>query len=198
MQRTFWVIVAVIAMAVFFVGRNAQSSYNQMIELQEAAVAQWGQVRNVYQRRADLIPNVVSTVQGVAEFEQKTLQGIIEARAKVSQLTIDTEVVANPQLMEEFITAQRDLSQSLGRLLVIYEQYPTLRANQSFEALVVELEGSENRISVERRRYNEKAREYNTYIRRFPNMLYAQVFGFEAIEYFKGDPGIEEQPKVEF
>lgn len=168
-----------------------------MVERQEAVVAQWAQVENVYQRRADLIPNLVSTVKGYAEFEQETLTGVIEARAKATSITIDpSKLDANS--IQKFQAAQDGLSSALSKLMVVVEKYPDLKANQNFLELQAQLEGTENRIAVERKKYNEISQGYNTYIKKFPNNIIAGWFDFEQKEYFKSDAGAEKAPKVEF
>jgi LemA protein len=171
--------------------------YNTMVERQEAVTAQWAQVENVYQRRADLIPNLVSTVKGYADFEQETLTAVIEARAKATSITVDpTNLDANS--IQKFQAAQDGLSSALSKLMVVVERYPDLKANQNFLELQAQLEGTENRISVERKKYNEVAQDYNTYIKKFPNNFIAGWFDFEQKEYFKADAGAEKAPKVEF
>ncbi len=171
--------------------------YNTMIEKQEAVTAQWAQVENVYQRRADLIPNLVSTVKGYADFEQETLTAVIEARAKATGITVDpSKLDANS--IQQFQAAQDGLSSALSKLMVVVERYPDLKANQNFLELQAQLEGTENRISVERKKFNEVAQDYNTYIRKFPNNLIAGMFDFEKKEYFEADAGAEKAPKVEF
>ncbi|MCF8258992.1 MAG: LemA family protein [Flavobacteriales bacterium] len=171
--------------------------YNTIVEKQEAVTAQWAQVENVYQRRADLIPNLVSTVKGYADFEQETLTAVIEARAKATGITVDpTKLDANS--IQQFQAAQDGLSSALSKLMVVVERYPDLKANQNFLELQAQLEGTENRISVERKKFNETAQDYNTYIRKFPNNLIAGMFDFEKKEYFEADAGAEKAPKVEF
>lgn len=171
--------------------------YNTMVEKQEAVIAQWAQVENVYQRRADLIPNLVSTVKGYADFEQETLTAVIEARAKATGITVDpTNLDASS--IQQFQAAQDGLSSALSRLMVVVERYPDLKANQNFLELQAQLEGTENRISVERKKFNETAQDYNTYIRKFPNNFIAGMFDFEKKEYFEADAGAEKAPKVEF
>lgn len=171
--------------------------YNTMVEKQEAVTAQWAQVENVYQRRADLIPNLVATVKGYADFEQETLTAVIEARAKATGITVDpTNLDASS--IQQFQAAQDGLSSALSRLMVVVERYPDLKANQNFLELQAQLEGTENRISVERKKFNDTARDYNTYIRKFPNNMIAGMFDFDKKEYFEADAGAEKAPKVEF
>lgn len=170
--------------------------YNSLVGMQEGVDAAWAQVENVYQRRADLIPNLVATVKGAAEFEQETLQDVIEARAKVGQTNI--EGAPTPAQMEAFQANQDALSSALSRLLVVVERYPDLKAVDAFRDLQVQLEGTENRIAVERNRYNEVARDYNTARRRFPAVLIANFLGFGDKGYFEARPGSDEAPQVEF
>lgn len=168
-----------------------------MVEMQEAVDAQWAQVENVYQRRADLIPNLVATVKGYAEHESETLQAVVDARSKATQTTIDASNLSADKI-KEFQQAQDGLSSALSRLLVIQEAYPDLKANENFKELQSQLEGTENRISVERKKFNDAAREYNTYIRKFPSNLIAGMFNFESKPYFEADKGAEKAPTVEF
>lgn len=171
--------------------------YNTMIEKQEAVTAQWSQVENVYQRRSDLIPNLVSTVKGYADFEQETLTAVIEARAKATSVNVDASKL-DASSIQNFQAAQDGLSSALSKLMVVVERYPDLKANQNFLELQSQLEGTENRIAVERKKYNETAQAYNTYIRKFPNNMIAGMFDFEKSEYFEADAGAEKAPKVEF
>ncbi|HLN20086.1 MAG TPA: LemA family protein [Bacteroidales bacterium] len=171
--------------------------YNGMVTMQETVTSQWGNVETQYQRRADLIPNFVNTVKGAANFEQTTLTQVIEARAKATQVTVDPRNMT-PESLQQFQQAQGELSSALGRLMVVVEKYPELRATQNFRDLQVELEGTENRISVERRKFNEVAKTYNTYIRRFPQNFLAGMFGFESKPYFESMEGADKAPEVKF
>ena len=168
-----------------------------MVSMQEGVDQSWANVQSSYQRRADLIPNLVSTVKGYAEFEKETLTGVIEARAKATQTTIDPSNLTTENL-KQFQAAQGELSGALSRLLVTVERYPDLKANQNFLELQAQLEGTENRINVERNKYNEAAKGYNTYIRQIPRSIYAGWFDFEKKPYFEADAGTENAPKVEF
>ena len=188
-------LVAVLGLALL-VGLMVSGVYNNLVGLQEGVDEAWGQVENVYQRRADLIPNLVATVKGAAEFEQETLQNVIEARAKVGQTNIEGSPTAAQ--MQAFQANQDALSSALSRLLVVVERYPELKAVQAFRDLQVQLEGTENRIAVERRRYNEVARDYNTARRRFPAVLVSGFLGFGDKPYFESKPGADEPPQVEF
>lgn len=185
---------ALVLVSVFLWGQKA---YNGMVTMQEQVSSQWGNVQTAYQRRADLIPNFVNTVKGAANFEQSTLTQVIEARAKATSVTVDpTKMTA--QNMQQFQEAQGQLSSALSRLMVVVEQYPELKATQNFRDLQVELEGTENRISVERKKFNDVALVYNTKIRQFPQSILAGMFGFQAKPYFEADKGAEKAPQVQF
>ena len=185
-------VVAVIAI-VWGIGQ-----YNALVQSQEGVNAAWSQVENVYQRRMDLIPNLVATVKGVAEFEKETYTQVAEARAKAGQITISEEMLNNPELFRRFEESQAQLGSALSRLLAVAENYPQLKANQNFLELQSQLEGTENRIAVERRRFNEVAQTYNTKVRTFPGSLLAGIFGFQQRPYFAAAPGAATAPKVEF
>lgn len=172
-------------------------SYNSMVEKQEAVDEKWSQVQNVYQRRADLIPNLVATVKGYAKHESQTLENVIAARARATQITLDPDKLT-PENIQKFQQAQDGLSTALGKLMMITENYPELKANQNFLELQAQLEGTENRIAVERRSFNEAVKDYNTYIRKFPNNLTAGMFGFEKKAYFEARAGADKAPKIEF
>ncbi len=187
-------ILLVIAIMVLW-GINA---YNNLVTLNEAVNQSWSQVQNQYQRRADLIPNLVNTVKGYANFERGVLTDVTEARAKVSQMNVTPEVLNDPQSFQKFQQLQGQLSGALSRLLVTVENYPDLKANENFLQLQAQLEGTENRIAVERRRFNETVQSYNTTIKRFPNSTFAAVFGFQQKQYFQATPGAETPPKVQF
>lgn len=171
--------------------------YNTMVEKQEAVEAQWSQVENVYQRRADLIPNLVATVKGYAAHESETLTAVVDARSKATSVTIDASSLTEEN-MAKFQQAQGELSSALSRLMAVKEAYPDLKANENFRDLSAQLEGTENRISTERKKFNDTARDYNTYIRKFPNNIVSSIFGFDAKPYFKADEGSDKAPKVEF
>ena len=193
-----WIIIGVVV-ALFVLGIFSWGTkvYNQMVTLQESVTSQWGNVETQYQRRADLIPNFVNTVKGAANFEQETLTKVIEARAKATQVTIDpTKMTA--ENMQQFQAAQGELSSALSRLMVVVEQYPELKATQNYRDLQIELEGTENRISVERRKFNETAQLFNTYIKRFPQNFIAGMFGFTSKPYFESMEGANKAPEVKF
>lgn len=171
--------------------------YNQMVSLDEAVISQWAQVENSYQRRADLIPNLVNTVKGYADFEKETLTGVIEARAKATSVQLNADNL-NAASLQNFQAAQDGLSSALSRLMVVVERYPELKANQNFLELQAQLEGTENRIAVERRKFNESTRQYNTYIRKFPKNIIASIFSFDKKVYFEAEESAKEVPTVEF
>jgi LemA protein len=196
-MKKSWIIIGVIVVIALLLYSSIKGTYNQMVTLDEGVGAQWAQVENVYQRRADLIPNLVSTVKGYAAHEKETLEGVIEARAKATSTTIDASNL-NAQSIQQFQAAQDGLSSALSKLMVVVERYPDLKANQNFLELQAQLEGTENRIAVERKKFNEVARQYNTYIRSFPKNIYASIFGFEKKAYFQAQAGADTAPKVEF
>lgn len=188
----------VLNIAAFFAVLSLSScGYNSMVKLDEQVTSQWAQVENVYQRRADLIPNLVNSVKGAANFEKETLTQVIEARAKATSVNVDPTKLT-PESIAQFQAAQGALSQSLGRLLATVEAYPELKANQNFLELQAQLEGSENRITVERQKFNTVTQEYNSTIRTFPNNLTAGMFGFKTKGYFQAEVGANKAPKVEF
>jgi len=197
MKKTLPLILVLI---VILLGFSSCSTYNSMVTLEEKVETAWAQVENVYQRRADLIPNLVETVKGAANFEKETLTAVIEARAKASQVqaSISNDVVNDPEAFQKFQAAQGALSGALSRLLVTVERYPDIKANKNYLALQSQLEGTENRIAVERRHYNEAARAFNTKIRRFPASIIANITGFSKKQYFKADEGAEKVPQVKF
>ncbi|MBL7805386.1 MAG: LemA family protein [Saprospiraceae bacterium] len=172
-------------------------SYNTAVGKDEALKQAWSQVENQYQRRADLIPNLVNTVKGYANFEQQTLQAVVAARASATQVKIDPANLT-PEAIQRFEQAQQGLSGALGRLLMVTENYPELKANQNFMDLQKQLEGTENRISVERKNFNEAVQDYNSYIRKFPTNILAGMFGFSPKGYFQATPGSERAPEVKF
>lgn len=172
-------------------------AYNSLVKNEEGVKSAWSQVENVYQRRADLIPNLVETVKGYATHESATLEGVVEARAKATQMTVNVDDLSEEKIAE-FQKAQGELGSALGRLMAITEAYPDLKANENFRDLQAQLEGTENRIAVERKAYNQVAQEYNTSIRVFPRNIIASVFGFKVKGYFEAEEGAQTAPKVEF
>lgn len=186
--------LGVVALLVFFgIGK-----YNTLVEEQQQVNQSWAQVENQYQRRADLIPNLVNTVKGAADFEQQTLTDVIEARSKASSIQVSADDLNDPQKVQQFQQAQQQLSGALSRLLVTVEKYPELKANQNFRDLQVQLEGTENRISTERQRFNESVQSYNTTVQRFPSNVFAGLFGFDKKAFFEADEGASEAPEVNF
>lgn len=192
-----WIIIGAVVLVVILIYSSISGSYNKMVQKDEAVKGQWGNVENVYQRRSDLIPNLVSTVKGYADFEQKTLTDVIEARSKATQVKISPENL-NKESFKQFQAAQGELSSTLSRLMMVSEQYPNLKANQNFLDLQAQLEGTENRIAVERKRFNDLSQEYNAFIRSFPKNIWANLFGFEKKEYFEAAEGAEKAPEVKF
>ena len=192
-NKTVWIIIAVVAVLFFWM----QGVYNNMVTRGEEVSAAWSQVENQYQRRMDLIPNLVNTVKGYAAHEKETLEGVVNARAEATKTTIDPSNL-NEETLKRFQAAQGELSSALSRLMVVVERYPELKANQNFSELQAQLEGTENRISVERKRFNEIAQGYNTYIRKFPNNILSGMFGFQTKAYFSAESGAEKAPSVEF
>lgn len=190
-----WTIIVVAVLAL--IGIWMAGKYNEMVTEQENVETAWGQVENQYQRRLDLIPNLVATVKGYASHEQETLEGVIEARAKATQVTVDASNLTEEQI-KAFQEAQGSLSTALGRLMAVAEAYPELKADKQFLNLQEQLEGTENRITVARNTFNEQARVYNTLIRRFPANIIAGLFGFEKKPYFEADAEAKHAPKVEF
>ena len=192
-NKFFWIIIAIVAVLFFWV----KGAYNEMVTLDEGVNTAWSQVENQYQRRMDLIPNLVNTVKGYAAHEKETLEGVVNARAEATKTTIDPSNL-NEETLKRFQAAQGELSSALSRLMVVVERYPELKANQNFLDLQAQLEGTENRIAVERRNFNQAARDYNTYVRRFPANIVAGMFGFGPKGYFTADEGAETAPVVSF
>jgi LemA protein len=193
-------LLIVILVVVAFLGIWAVSARNNLVTLEEGVKEKWSQVENVYQRRLDLIPNLVNTVKGYATHERETLEGVVEARAKATQISGDAlkNVINDPQAFQKFQESQSALSSALSRLMVVVERYPDLKANQNFLELQSQLEGTENRIAVERRRYNETAKDFNVAIRRFPTAMIASFFGFKEKAYFQAEAGAAKAPEVKF
>lgn len=196
-MKAFWIVLIVIAfLGVLFLSWIL-GSYNGLVTKEEGVNSAWAQVENVYQRRNDLIPNLVETVKGYAAHEQNTFEGVIEARAKATQMTIDPKNLT-PEKLQEFQANQNGLSQALGKLMVVVERYPDLKANQNFLDLQAQLEGTENRIAVERKNFNDVAQVYNTSRRSFPTIIVASMLGFDEKPYFKTEEGANNAPTVKF
>lgn len=192
-NKGLWIILGIVAVVVIW----AVSGYNSLVSNEENVGKAWANVESAYQRRSDLIPNLVNTVKGYAQHEQKTLQDVVEARSKATSIRVDAST-STPEQMQQWIEAQQEVGSALGRLIAISESYPTLRANENFLALQTQLEGTENRIKTERDRYNEAVKEFNVKIRRFPTNILASIFGFERREMFEAEAGAEIAPEVQF
>lgn len=194
MKKIALIIVVILAV---LAGCSATSAYNGMVESEEAVTTSWSNVETQYQRRADLIPNLVSTVKGYASHESKTLEAVVAARSKATQITIDPTNLT-PEKMQEFQEAQGAVTSALGRLLAIAENYPDLKASEQFQELQAQLEGTENRIAVARKDFNETVQNYNLKVRRFPGNIWAGIFGFDAKDKFAAETGAEKAPTVNF
>ncbi|MBA4137778.1 MAG: LemA family protein [Opitutus sp.] len=198
-MKTFLVGLGIMVVLGLILVAAGVSSYNGLVNRSQAVDAQWAQVQNVYQRRADLVPNLVGTVAGAANFEKSTVTEVTAARASVGQVKLDpNSAPTDPAQLAAFEQAQGALTSALSRLLVVVERYPDLKATANFQTLQAQLEGTENRIAVERGRFNDTARDYNSAIKRFPAVFYAGMFGFKEKAYFTAQPGAETAPKVEF
>ena len=189
-----WVIIILVLL---ILGVSCKNTYNKMVTLREQVNREWANVENQYQRRLDLIPNLVATVKGYAEHEQETFTKVVEARAKATQVNIDASNMTDADL-QQFQAAQGELSSAISRLLLVVENYPDLKANQNFLELQAQLEGTENRIAVERKKFNDTTTEYNQYIKKFPPVLFAGILGFKEKPYFDAEPQASQAPKVEF
>lgn len=189
------IIIAVLLLFLAIAGMNGCSSFNAMVTMEEGVTGAWSEVQNQYQRRLDLIPNIVATVQAEAEFEKGTLEAVINARASATRVTMNVDQLT-PENIQKYEQAQQAVSSALARLLVVAENYPNLQTNASFKNLQVDLEGTENRIATARMRFNEAVQEYNTSIRRFPRNLWAGIFGFDKKAYFEADEGASDAPDV--
>ena len=196
-MKKFIIPIIIIVALIFIIGSWFAGLNNTMVTLDEKATAQWGNVESAYQRRSDLIPNIVNTAKGYAEFEQETLTQVIEARAKATSVNVDPQNIT-PEQLAQFQQAQSGVSSALSRLLVTVERYPELQANENFKELINELERTENRINVERNRFNGEVQEYNTYIKKFPNNIVAGFLDFDEKGYFKADEGAQNAPDVNF
>ena len=197
-MKKFLIGVGIVAVIILAIALAFGGIYNSLVQGEEKVSESWAQVENVYQRRLDLIPNLVETVKGYAAHEEGTFQAVVEARSKATQPNLPAKAFNDPNALTQFEQIQQGLSSALSRLLVVVEQYPDLKANQNFLALQSQLEGTENRIAVERRRFNEVAREFNTNLRVFPNSFVAGMTGFQRKSYFAADEGARVAPKVTF
>lgn len=192
-----WIVIIVIVLIIILIYSSFKGSYNSMVTYNENVGEKWSQVENVYQRRADLIPNLVNTVKGYAKHEKQTLTEVIEARAKATSVNVNPGNL-NAASMQQFQQAQAGLQSALSKLMVVVEKYPDLKANQNFLELQAQLEGTENRIAFERKKFNQATKTYNVYIEKFPKNIYANMFGFEPKPYFEAVKGAEQAPSVEF
>lgn len=193
MKKSTIIVIALVAIVAIW----AVSGYNSLVKMDESVSTAWSNVENQYQRRADLIPNLVNTVKGYAAHEKETLEAVMSARSKATQMTVNAENLT-PEKLQEYQKAQGEIGAALGRLLAITEAYPDLKANENFKELQAQLEGTENRISVERRNFNEVARSYNTAVRTFPKTIIAGMFGFDKRPYFEAEEGANKAPEVQF
>ena len=198
MRSTGTIVLIVVLLLVGFAGCAGCSSYNNLVAEEEAVEQSWADVETQYQRRADLIPNLVNTVRGAADFESETLQSVTEARARATSINLDASDLEDPARIQEFQQAQDELTGALGRLLVVAENYPQLRATEAFRDLQAQLESTENRINVARRDYNGAVARYNTHVRRFPTALIAGIAGFDRRTPFESEAGAEQAPEVAF
>lgn len=196
-NKTLWITLAIVAVILIGGFSWVKGTYNTLVTEDESVKTAWSQVENQNQRRMDLIPNLVNTVKGYATHERETLEGVVSARAEATKTTIDPSNL-DEESIKKFQAAQGELSSALSRLMVVLERYPDLKANQNFMELQAQLEGTENRISVERKRFNEVAQSYNTKVRSFPTNVLAGMFGFQPKAYFTAEAGAEKAPKVEF
>jgi LemA protein len=196
-MKKSWIVIIIIVIFIILIYSWFKGSYNNMVTYEEGINTSWANVENVYQRRADLIPNLVNTVKGYAEHEKQTLTDVIEARAKATSVSINPGELTAAS-MQQFQQAQAGLSSALSKLMVVVERYPDLKANQNFLELQAQLEGTENRIANERRKFNETTKIYNIYIKKFPKNILANMFGFEQKPYFEAEKGTEKAPVVEF
>lgn len=191
------ITLLVVGVIILILAVGTLTTYNALVAKDEAVATAWGNIQSQYQRRSDLIPNLVSTVKGYAKHESSTLENVVSARAKATQITVDADNLT-PEKLKQFQAAQGELSQALGRLLAVSENYPDLKANENFSELQAQLEGTENRINESRKQYNEIVREYNIKVRRFPSNIVAGMFGFDKKSAFEAEAGAEKAPKVEF
>lgn len=190
--------IAILILFTIFISNFYGCGYNTLVSLEEKVNAAWSQVENQYQRRADLIPNLVKTVEGAADFEKSVLTEVTEMRSRVGQTKITADDLNDPEKFAKYQKAQDQLSSALSRLLVVAENYPQIKSNENFLQLQSQLEGTENRIAVERKRFNEAVQEYNTTARSFPTLIMAKIFGFKEKQYFKGKEGSDQAPDVKF
>jgi LemA protein len=198
MKKALLITLGVVVLVVLLGALVFGGAYNNLVTKEEGVNSAWAQVENVYQRRLDLVPNLVETVKGYAAHEKETLQNVVNARARIGQMSISPEVINDPGQLAKFQEAQTQMTSALSRLLVVAEQYPDLKASQNFLTLQTQLEGTENRITVERKRFNEAAQDFNAFRRRFPNVVVAKFMGFKNKAYFQADQDAKTVPQVKF
>jgi len=198
MKKGLLIVLGVIVLMVLLGALVFGGTYNNLVTKEEGVKGAWAQVESVYQRRLDLVPNLVATVKGYAAHEKETLQNVVEARSKISKMNLSPEILNSPDALAKFQEAQTQLTSALSRLMVVVEQYPDLKASQNFLALQTQLEGTENRITVERQRFNEASQDFNAFRRRFPNVIVANVTGFQNKSYFQADQDAKTAPQVKF
>jgi len=198
MKKALLITLGVVVLIVLLGALVFGGSYNHLVTKEEGVNSAWAQVENVYQRRLDLVPNLVETVKGYAAHEKETLQNVVNARARIGQMSVSPEVINDPMQLAKFQEAQTQMTSALSRLLVVAEQYPDLKASQNFLTLQTQLEGTENRITVERKRFNEAAQDFNAFRRRFPNVVVAKFMGFKNKAYFQADQDAKTVPQVKF
>ena len=198
MKKGLLITLGVIVLIALFTALVFGGVYNNLVTKEEGVTSAWSQVENVYQRRLDLVPNLVATVKGYAAHEKETLQNVVEARSKISKMTVTPELLNSPDALAKFQEAQTQLTSALSRLMVVVEQYPDLKASQNFLTLQTQLEGTENRITVERQRFNEAAQDFNAFRRRFPNVVVAGIMNFKNKAYFQADQDAKTAPQVKF
>ena len=198
MKKALFITLGIIVLIVLCGALVFGGVYNKLVTKEEGVTSAWSQVENVYQRRLDLVPNLVATVKGYAAHEKETLQNVVEARSKISKINVSSEMLNNPDSLAKFQEAQTQLTSALSRLLVVVERYPDLKASQNFLELQTQLEGTENRITVERKRFNEAAQDFNAFRRRFPNVVVAGIMGFKNKAYFQADQDAKTAPQVKF
>ena len=196
LTKTLKIVIALVVVVVLLIGCGS-SQYNGMVTSEESVTTAWSNVQNQYQRRADLIPNLVNTVKGYASHEKETLEGVMNARAKATQITVDPQNLS-PEKLKEYQAAQGELTSALGKLIAVSENYPNLKANENFLELQAQLEGTENRINESRRAYNEAVQDYNVKVRKFPSNIFAGMFGFQTKAKFEAAEGSQNAPKVQF
>ncbi len=197
-MKKLTIVLLVLFLIFGMIGCSGCNNYNKFVEAGQTVDAKWAEVQSNYQRRADLIPNLVKTVEGAANFEKSTLKEVVDARAKATSMQVTPEILNNPEMFKKFEQVQGQLSSALSRLMVVVEKYPELKANENFLQLQAQLEGTENRIKFSRDEYSKAVREYNVLVKRFPAVIWANIFGFKEKPYFQAQAGAENAPSVNF